>query len=356
LKGLILAGGKGTRLRPLTYSISKQLIPIANKPVVEYGIEALVKAGITNIGIIISEYDSPIIASCGDGERWGCTFTYIVQDQPLGLAHAVKTARPFLGGDPFVMYLGDNLINADISPVIEEFKAKRPGATILLKQVPNPSQFGVAEIEGDAVVRLEEKPLNPKSDLALVGIYVFSSLIHAIIDNLTPSKRGEYEITEAIQKLLDHEYTVLHHTINEAWWKDTGSSEALIEANAVCLSSISEDLAGEIYDSVVTDHVILHKTAKVINSLIEGPAIIGENTVIANSYVGAFTSIGNNVFIENTHIENSIVMDGSSLYSIKACRNSLIGRNVYLEEEPKNEDQAKQFKVFVLGDDSNVSL
>lgn len=355
MKGLILAGGKGTRLRPLTYSISKQLIPIANKPVVEYGIEALVKAGITDIGIIISESDSPIIASCGNGDRWGCTFTYIVQEEPLGLAHAVKTAKSFLGKDSFVMYLGDNLINAEISPVIEEFKKKNPSATILLKQVPNPNQFGVAEIKGNLVLNLEEKPKNPKSNLALVGIYLFSPVIHDIIDTLTPSKRGEYEITEAIQELLNSKHLVLHHTINEAWWKDTGSSEALIEANEVVLSSIKGKIDGEVIDSKITDNVILHKTAKVINSVVTGPAIIGENTVIANSLIAPYTSIGNEVFIDNSCIENSIIMDGSSIYSVENCKNSLIGRNVYLEEEPIDVDKEKS-KVFVLGDDSHVII
>jgi glucose-1-phosphate thymidylyltransferase len=248
MKGLILSGGKGTRLRPLTYTSAKQLVPVANKPVLFYGIEALVEAGITEIGIVVGDTQAEIRAAVGDGSRWGARVTYIPQDAPRGLAHAVLISEDFIGQDPFVMYLGDNLLARGIVPFVEQFVAGRPAAQILLTQVPDPQMFGVAELEGGRVVRLVEKPKEPKSDLALVGVYMFGSEIFASVKRITPSRRNELEITDAIQDLIDRGLTVTPHLV-EGWWKDTGKLEDMLEANRLILETIERRVDGSVDDA-----------------------------------------------------------------------------------------------------------
>jgi glucose-1-phosphate thymidylyltransferase len=351
LKGLILAGGKGTRLRPITFSMAKQLVPVANKPVIEYGIDALVNAGITEIGIIVIEPNSEIETSCGDGSRWNAKFTYIVQPDPLGLAHAVKTAQPFLGDDDFIMYLGDNLIKSSIADLRAEFEQHRPAATVLLTPVPNPTQFGVAEMDGDTVVRLEEKPKEPRSNLALVGVYLFDKVIHKIINELKPSKRGEFEITEAIQGLIDQKMTVRSHIVT-GWWKDTGTVEAMLDANRLILEDIEASNKGSIKDSTVEGRVSVAEGAVIINSTVRGPAIIGRGCVIENTYIGPFTSIDSGTKVINSEIDHSILLSDCEIVGIERMHASLIGRGAKV----KRSDQKPASNRFVLGECSDVSL
>ncbi len=351
MKALILAGGKGTRLRPITYSLAKQLVPVANKPVIEYGIDAIVAAGIKEIGIIVIEENSPIEESCGDGSRWGAKFTYIVQPDPLGLAHAVVTAKQFLGDDDFIMYLGDNLIKSSLGDLIAEFHEYRPSATVLLTPVPNPNQFGVAEMENDKVVRLEEKPKEPRSNLALVGVYLFDKVIHDVIAQLKPSPRGEYEITEAIQGLIDRKMTVRSHIVT-GWWKDTGTVEAMLEANRLILEDIEPAQHGEVLDSQIDGRVIIGKGAIVQNSSIRGPAIIGEGCLISNSYIGPFSAIDNNTRIQDSEIEHSIVLQDCQIIGVKRMDGCLIGRGANVKQGLQKPACLR----LVLGDSSEVTL
>lgn len=351
MKALILAGGKGTRLRPITYSLAKQLVPVANKPVIEYGIDAIVAAGITEIGIIVIEPNSPIEESCGDGSRWGAKFTYIVQPNPLGLAHAVSTARSFLGNDDFIMYLGDNLIKSSLGDLIAEFHEHKPAATVLLTPVPNPTQFGVAEMVNDKVVRLEEKPKEPRSNLALVGVYLFDPVIHDIIANLRPSARGEYEITEAIQGLIDQNMTVRSHIVT-GWWKDTGTVEAMLEANRLILEDIEPMQQGTITNSQIDGRVSIGKDAVITNSSVRGPAIIGEGCEIRDSYIGPFSAIDKNTTIINSEIEHSIVLQDCEIEGVSRLDGCLIGRSAKV----KTAVQKPSCLRLVLGDSSEVTL
>ncbi len=351
MKALILAGGKGTRLRPITYSLAKQLVPVANKPVIEYGIDAIVAAGITDIGIIVIEPNSPIEESCGDGSRWGARFTYIVQPDPLGLAHAVMTARPFLGDDDFIMYLGDNLIKSSLRDLVDEFEENRPAATVLLTPVDNPSQFGVAEMENDKVVRLEEKPKEPRSNLALVGVYLFDRVIHDVIDQLKPSRRGEYEITEAIQGLIDRQMTVRSHIVT-GWWKDTGTVEAMLEANRLILEDVVTAQNGTVTDSQVDGRVSIGKGAVIQNSTVRGPAIIGDGCTIVNSYVGPFSAIDKNTKISDSELEHCIVLQDCEISGVARLDGCLIGRGAKV----KRVQQKPATMRLVLGDSSEVTL
>lgn len=351
MKALILAGGKGTRLRPITYSLAKQLVPVANKPVIEYGIDAIVGAGIKEIGIVVIEPNSPIEESCGDGSRWGAKFTYIVQPDPLGLAHAVMTSREFLGDDDFIMYLGDNLIKSSLGDLIQEFQEHRPAATVLLTPVPNPNQFGVAEMEGDKVVRLEEKPKEPKSDLALVGVYLFDRVIHSVIDQLKPSPRGEYEITEAIQGLIDRQMTVRSHIVT-GWWKDTGTVEAMLDANRLILEDIEPSCLGSVEESQIDGRVIIGAGAVIKNSTVRGPAIIGENCMISNTFIGPFSAIAKNTKIENSEIEHSIVLQDCEISGVSRLDGCLIGRGAKVRKSAQRPASTR----LVLGDSSEVAL
>ncbi len=353
MKGLILSGGKGTRLRPITHTSAKQLIPVANKPVLYYGIEALRDSGIKDIGIIVGDTRAEIMESAGDGSRWGIKITYIHQENPLGLAHAVLTAEEYLDGDSFVMYLGDNLIKSGIAKLVDEFQEKKPHSMILLAKVPNPSQFGVAEIQGDKVIRLVEKPKKPKSDLALVGVYLFDSNILKASKAITPSPRGELEITDAIQWLVDEGYEVLPHIVT-GWWKDTGKLEDMLEANRMILDDLEMRITGQV-DSKSEVHfkVVVEKGAKIVNSTLRGPAIIGKNTEIIDSFVGPFTSIASGCKVIGSEIEHSIMLEDSSVMNIKTrIVDSLIGRNVEVSDSPL---KPKAFR-FVLGDNSQVGI
>lgn len=304
MKGLILSGGKGTRLRPLTFTQAKQLVPVANKPVLFYGIEALADAGIRDIGIIVGDTKAEIKEACGDGQRWGIKITYIEQDEPLGLAHAVLVSEGFLGRDSFVMYLGDNILKSGIKSLVEEFKEKKPNSLILLTEVPNPQMFGVAELRGGKVVRLVEKPKSPKSNLALVGVYMFDFHIFEAVRAIKPSWRNELEITDAIQYLVDQGYGVIPHLVS-GWWKDTGKIEDILEANRLILENITTQVEGSVdAASKINGKVIIEKDVIVRNSTIRGPAIIGEKTEIVDSYIGPFTSVQRGCKIIQTEIEH----------------------------------------------------
>jgi len=353
MKGLILSGGMGTRLRPITYTNAKQLIPVANKPILFYGIEAIVAAGITDIGIIVGDTKDEIMKACGDGSRFGASFTFIEQSAPLGLAHAVLTAEEFLGEDRFIMYLGDNLIVEGVASFVEQFKRDAPNAQILLEHVKNPSQFGVAELQDGRVVKLVEKPKQPKSDLALVGVYLFDKHIFEAARNIKPSFRNELEITDAIQYLIDKGYTVRPHTIT-GWWKDTGNVEDLLEANRLVLDSLESKVDGHVdATSQLVGKVVLTAGCEVRNSVVRGPAIIGKNTKIIDSYIGSFTSIHHDTKIIGSEIEHSVVLANCLLENIGfRVEDSLIGRNVRIS---KSKAKPKALR-FVLGDNSEVGL
>ena len=357
MKGLVLSGGEGTRLRPITHTSAKQLIPVANKPVLFYGLEAMKEAGITDVGIIVGETRQEIQNEVGDGSRWGLKISYIHQEAPLGLAHAVLTAEEFIGEDSFVMYLGDNIIKDGIKDLVDEFRAQRPNAQILLVRVPDPSQFGVAELQGGKVVRLEEKPKVPKSDLALVGVYMFDANIFKAAKAIEPSWRNELEITDAIQWLIDQGHEVVPHIVT-GWWKDTGKLEDILEANRLILDTIDELVDGDVDDaSDIQFKVIIQKGAQIRNSVIRGPAIIGSETFVQNAYIGPFTSIYSNCRIENVEIQHSIVCENTVIKDQPSQRtfrieDSLIGKNV----EITRTDQKPRAHRLLLGDSSKVEL
>ena len=353
MKGLILSGGKGTRLRPLTYTSAKQLVPIANKPVLFYGIEAIADAGIKDIGIVVGDTHAEIRAAVGDGSRWGVRVTYIAQDAPLGLAHAVKISRDFIGVDPFVMYLGDNLLDKGITHFVEEFGRERPAAQILLTKVPDPQMFGVAELRNGHVVRLVEKPKEWIGDLALVGVYMFGPQVFDAVNRISPSFRNELEITDAIQDLIDHGLTVRPHIV-EGWWKDTGKLEDMLEANRLILDTFETRVEGSVdAESRIEGKVVIEPGAVVERSTIRGPAIIGEGARIVQAYVGPFTSIMSGVEIHETEIEHSIVLEGSSLRNLaNRVTDSLIGKNVRIYREPVKPSAYR----FMLGDNSEVGI
>jgi glucose-1-phosphate thymidylyltransferase len=353
VKGLILSGGKGTRLRPLTYTSAKQLVPVANKPVLFYGIEAIAGAGIRDIGIVVGETQAEIRAAVGDGSRWGIRVEYIEQDAPRGLAHAVKISQSFIGTDPFVMYLGDNLLNKGITHFVDQFAREKPAAQILLARVPDPQMFGVAELRNGNVVRLVEKPKEPIGDLALVGVYMFGSEIFESVNQIAPSFRNELEITDAIQNLIDRGLTVRPHIV-EGWWKDTGKLEDILEANRLILDTLERRIEGNVDDdSRVEGKVVIEDGARVERSVIRGPAIIGRGARIVHAYVGPFTSIMNDVEIRDSEVEHSIVLEGASLRDLaNRVIDSLIGRNVRIYRIPLKPSAYR----FMLGDNSEVGI
>jgi len=354
MKGLILSGGKGTRLWPLTFTSAKQLIPVANKPVLFRVIEAIRDAGITDIGIVVGDTANEIKKAIGRGGRWGVKITYIPQDAPLGLAHAVKISQDFLKDDRFVMFLGDNVIQGGISPLISQFADSAWNSQIVLTRVDHPEQYGVAELDDvGRIVRLIEKPKEPPSDLALVGIYMFDQHIFEAVNNITPSWRGELEITDAIQWLVEHDYQVYPY-VHRGWWIDTGAPTAMLEANSLVLEELTPRVEGYVdRDSQVDSRVTIEQGAEIINSVVRGPAIIGEDTRVINSYVGPFTSISHHVLIENSEIEHSIVLEQSCIRDIpERIQDSLIGRNVDLARSPI---KPKAYKM-TLGDYSQVGI
>ncbi len=356
MKGLILSGGKGTRMRPITHTAAKQLLPVANKPILFYGIEALIDAGIGEIGIIISpETGQDVRASVGDGSRWKIKIEYILQDAPSGLAHAVKTARPFLKDDPFVMYLGDNLIKDGVGPLVRRFQEGKADAFILLKEVANPSSFGVAELTKDGrIVCLEEKPAKPKSNLALVGVYLFNKTIHKAIDEIKPSKRGELEITDAIQQLISTGHHVDSHIL-ESWWLDTGKKDDMLEANRVVLDEMTDVSMLGSFDagSRISGRVHVGKGSILTNCIVRGPAMIGEDCVLENSYVGPFTSIGDGARVSHAEIEHCILREKCQIVDFHGrIEDSLIGVNVELT---RSNSKPIAFRL-MIGDDSKVEV
>ncbi|MDA0747253.1 MAG: glucose-1-phosphate thymidylyltransferase [bacterium] len=358
MKAIILCGGTGSRLRPITHTRAKQLLPVANKPIVFYGIESIVRAGIREIGIIIGETGEEVRAKLGDGSRWNISITYIPQDQPLGLAHAVKIARGFLQDDPFVMYLGDNLIKHEVSELVEQFNEQNLDALIQLKEVEDPRQFGVAELDNTGrVVHLEEKPAKPRSNLALVGVYLFNRKIHDIIDKLKPSARGELEITDAIQKLLESGAHLGSNILTE-WWLDTGKKDDMLEANRIVLDEISDQqqiAPGVQIDagSRVTGRVQIGANTRIENCIVRGPIIIGENCHLRDTYVGPYTALGDRVEITGSEIEHSIVLDGGRILNLsERVGDSLIGYNA---EVTRGQSRPAAYR-FMLGDDSKVDL
>jgi glucose-1-phosphate thymidylyltransferase len=353
VKGLILSGGKGTRLRPLTYTGAKQLIPIANKPVLFYAIEDLVEAGIADIGIIIGDTGDQVRAAVGDGSQFGARITYIPQDAPLGIAHAVKISREFIDNDSFVLFLGDNFIRDGIVDLVEEFRSGSVNSQILLYRVPNPEAFGVADVRDGRVVRVVEKPKNPPSDLAIIGIYMFDRHVFDAIERIKPSARGELEITDTIQMLIDRGLVVQPKIIT-GWWIDTGKHADLLEANRLILETQDASNEGTVDEASQTfGRVVIQRDAVIRNSVIRGPAIIGEGTQIVDSYVGPFTSIYHHCYVQNSEIEHSIILEHSRVVDVPVrIEESLIGRNV---EVAHSQMKPRAYKL-MLGDFSKVGL
>jgi glucose-1-phosphate thymidylyltransferase len=368
VKGLILSGGAGTRLRPITHTSAKQLVPVANKPILFYGLEDMAAAGITDVGIIIGSTGEEIREAVGDGSAFGLSVTYIPQDEPLGLAHCVIIAADFLGDDDFVMYLGDNLLRQGIAEFAREFEADRersrvpaldqdavdpPAAQILLARVPDPQRFGVAELgEEGEVVGLVEKPDEPPSDLALVGVYLFDRRVHEAVRAIEPSDRGELEITDAIQWLIDHGHRVRHEVL-EGWWKDTGKLDPLLEGNRLVLDAIETRVEGSVDErSRVDGRVVIEAGAELVDSSVRGPAIIGAGTRLVNSYVGPYTSISSDCEIIDSEIEHSIVLEESRVVGIARVQDSLVGRAVEVTRSQARPAATR----LMLGDHSRVAL
>ncbi len=359
LRGLILSGGKGTRLRPITHTSAKQLVPVANKPVLFYGIEAMAAAGIEEIGIIVApETGGEIERAAGDGSRFGVRITYVAQAEPLGLAHAVLTAEPFLGEHPFVMYLGDNLLQGGISDLVAAFREHSPDALILLTPVPDPENFGVAELEqappGEVgrVLRLVEKPAEPATDLALVGVYMFTSRIHDAARAIEPSARGELEITDAIQHLVDSGLRVEPHIVR-GWWKDTGRLEDMLEANRLILDNLVGSQEGELIDSQIDGRVVIAPGARLERCTVRGPAVIGAGAQLRDCYIGPYTAIGEGCTVTDAEVEHSILLAGSSVCDLDGrMESSLLGRNVTVR---RGERQPKAYR-FMVGDNSDISI
>ena len=353
LKGLILSGGRGTRLRPITYTSAKQLVPVANKPVLFFGIEAMAAAGIEEIGIIIApETGGEIRAAAGDGGQFGVRITYIEQDEPLGLAHAVLTAEPFLGSSPFVMYLGDNMLQGGIAELVDAFKTNQPDALILLTPVEDPENYGVAELTDGRVTRLVEKPPAPRTDLALCGVYMFTAGIHDAARAITPSARGELEITDAIQHLVDTDQRVEPHIVR-GWWKDTGRLDDMLEANRLVLDTIEPRNDGEMIESTTHGRVIIEAGATLQRSTVRGPAIIGAGAQLTDCYIGPYTAVGSGCVIDRAEVEHSILLEGSSVRGLDGrMESSLLGRNVAIG---RSNGQPRAFR-FMVGDNSEIGI
>jgi glucose-1-phosphate thymidylyltransferase len=352
LKGLVLSGGSGTRLRPITHTSAKQLVPVANTPVLFYGLRSLRAAGIREVGIIVGDTHAEIEAAVGDGSSFGLDVTYIRQDAPLGLAHAVLTAERYLGDDPFVMYLGDNLLRDGITGLVETFRRSAPDAMILLQRVPNPQDYGVAELADGRVIRLVEKPGRPVSDLALVGVYMFTAAIHASAAAIEPSNRGELEITDAIQHLIDRGLRVEPHVVT-GWWKDTGRPEDMLDANRLVLDVIEREVRGEVVRSTVDGRVRLEAGARVLDSAVRGPAIIGAGAIIDHAYIGPYTAVSPGAVVRRAEVEHSIIMAESRIEDLDArVESSLVGRGVVIA---RTSAKPRAYR-FTVGDASEIGL
>ncbi len=355
MKALILCAGKGTRLRPLTFTNAKPLIPIANKPTIMYSLEKIRDAGVTEMGLVVnSENIEDFKKVLGDGSQLGIKLSYIIQEHPKGLAHAVKVSRGFLDNDDFIMYLGDNLINFDLKNFIDQFKQGNYESFILLTSVDNPSQFGIAVMEDSKVTKVVEKPKDAPSNLAIIGVYIFTPKVFEAIENIQPSWRGELEITDAIQWLIDNSNNVGAHIV-EGWWKDTGKPEDLIEANRTILSSLKEQkIEGEVRsDSSVQGMVHIGKNTKIMNSIVRGPVIIGENVTISNAYIGPYTSIGDSAYVNSSEIENSIILSYANISNVYIrIESSIIGENSKIYSTERKPYSLK----LVIGDYSNIQI
>ncbi|HFE64181.1 MAG TPA: glucose-1-phosphate thymidylyltransferase [Caldithrix sp.] len=353
MKALITSGGRGTRLRPITHTQNKHLIPIANKPILHYAIEAVVEAGIKEIAIVINADNTDVPEAIGDGSRWGAKIQYIPQEAPLGLAHVVKISRDFIGDEPFIFYLGDNMVVGGVKRFVEKFESDNCNCHLTLSKVKDPSRFGVPEIRGNRIISIEEKPQKPKSDFAVAGIYLYDHTIFEAVNAIQPSARGELEISDAHQYLLDHGYKVTFSEIT-GWWKDTGKPSDLLEANRLILANLKDASEGKVNaDSHVAGNVILQKGAKVINSHIRGPVIIGEDTVIEDSYIGPYTAIYHNTRVLNSEIEFSIVMDHCRIENVGLrIESSILGSYVDIV---KAQGKPRTHR-FMLGNQSLVEL
>lgn len=353
MKALVLSGGKGTRLRPITHTSAKQLIPIANKPILAYGLEAIAAAGIRDVGIIVGDTAADIRAAVGDGAAFGIRVTYIPQSAPLGLAHAVLTAKDFLGRSPFLMFLGDNLIKDPLKPLVERFSRERPSALLLLAPVPNPSAFGVVKLSGNRIVKLIEKPKKPPSDLALVGVYLFDSSILDVIPKLKPSARGELEITEAIQMLVESGRTILHHKI-EQWWKDTGKKEDLLEANRFVLKEMTGDeILGKQEKCEIRGPLHVGKGTMMKRCRITGPCVIGDNCILEDATIGAFCSISSNVRITRSEIHHSIILQDAVISNLpRPLTDSIVGRGVHISRDSAVDGSLR----IMVGDQGEIQL
>jgi glucose-1-phosphate thymidylyltransferase len=351
MRALLLSGGEGSRLRPITHTSAKQLIPIAGQPILFHALESIRDAGILEVGIVVGQTAREVEAAVGDGSRWGLAVTYIHQDAPLGLAHAVLTAREFVTGRPFLMYLGDNVLLEGVARFVRGFERARPDAQIFLARVPEPERFGVAVLDGDRVVRLVEKPKEHISDLALVGAYLFDDSILEAAETLRPSRRGEYEITEAIQWLIDHGRNVRAEMVT-GWWKDTGQPADLLEANRMMLSVLRPRVEGEVdHASTLDGAVVVAAGAKVIRSRVRGPVVIGPDSVIEDSEVGPDVSIEHGARLERSVVKDSIVMEGCVITDVGGLSGSILGRNV--EVRPSG---SRGVHRLIVGDQSRVEV
>ena len=352
MKGLVLSGGAGTRLRPITHTSAKQLVPVANKPVLFYGLEAMRAAGIDDVGIVVGETRAEIEAAVGDGSRFGLRVTYLPQEAPLGLAHAVLIAEEFLGDSPFVMYLGDNLLKEGIAPFVRDFERSEPDALILLQRVKDPSEYGIAELQDGRVVQLVEKPSEPRSDLALVGVYLFTPAVFESVKAITPSARGELEITDAIQHMIDRGLRVEPHTVT-GWWKDTGKLEDMLAANRLILSTIESDLRGEVVESTLEGPVQVGEGSLIERCTVRGPVVIGAGCRLSDTFVGPYTAISDGVVVEHAEIEHSIILENSRISRLGArMADSLIGRDCVIAH---SEALPVAYR-FMVGDSSQIGI
>jgi glucose-1-phosphate thymidylyltransferase len=353
MKGLILSGGAGTRLRPITHTAAKQLVPVANKPVLFYGLEAMHAAGITEVGIVVGDTREEIEAAVGDGSDFGLHVTYLPQEAPLGLAHAVLISEAFLGDEPFVMYLGDNLLKEGIQPFVRAFEESRPDALILLQKVADPQSYGIAELDGEGhVARLVEKPAEPRSDLALVGVYLFTPAIFASVKAITPSTRGELEITDAIQHMVDRGLRVEPHVVT-GWWKDTGKLEDMLEANRLVLSTIVGEVRGELHETTLEGPVRIGEGSRLERCTVRGPVVIGAGCLLTDTFVGPYTSISDGVIIDHAEVEHSIVLENSRISRLAArMADSLIGRDCVIAH---SEARPVAYR-FLVGDSCQIGI
>jgi glucose-1-phosphate thymidylyltransferase len=354
LKGLLLAGGYGTRLRPLTHTGNKHMLPVANKPILLYGLESIRDAGIKKIGIILGPLREGIIEAIGDGSKLGIEVTYIDQPEPKGLAHAVLVAEDFLEDEPFVMYLGDNILMKGIKYLVDDFKKSGKDAMVVLTKVKDPRIFGVAVVDKGRLVKVLEKPKDPPTNLAITGIYMFTPVIFDIIHRLKPSGRGELEITDAIQMLLDEKFNVGYDMV-DGWWKDTGKPEDLLEANELVLSDIKPSNEGTVAEDVnMAGNITIGKNTVIKNNTtIRGPVVIGKDCKIGpDTYIGPYTTIGNSVTIIGGEVENSIIMDGTTIDCDKRIVDSLIGRDAKIVSNQLKPSGSR----FIIGDSTYIGL